>query len=366
LIRAIGPVRRRIKRIAGLADQGAKIVNRDRVPEQLAFQQINQRSDFLARLPDIAQCFRTFGMRPGEWVAPEVTKKFQKQGFSIVANTFYAVTPDLNELTDKDWRGGKYAQAWKTANIAPSNAALKKVEHYSKELKHVPLRQAAAQGQFYWSNPMFSPLDAVAYYSLIREVKPCRILEVGSGYSTAVAIMAAQQSPHPPEISCIEPYPSDFLLNNERKLSSLIKRKVQDVDPALFESLEPGDILFIDSSHCSHLNSDLNFLLFEAIPRVKAGVYIHFHDIFLPSEYPRQWLEEIGIMWNEQYLILAFLMFNQSFKMIWSSSVTGAEKSKELYEIFQPLVPDHTAFLQNLGPYSGGSLWLHKSKVSRL
>jgi hypothetical protein len=90
-------------------------------------------------------------------------------------------------------------------------------------------------------------------------------------------------------------------------------------------------------------------------------VHVHFHDIFLPCEYPRVWLEDVGIMWNEQYLLLAFLMSNRSFEVLWSSSNAGSQKREEIAEIFGPLLSQDAAFVQNLGPYSGGSLWLRKT-----
>ena len=110
------------------------------------------------------------------------------------------------------------------------------------------------------------------------------------------------------------------------------------------------------------LSSDLNFLMFKAIPRIKAGVLIHFHDIFLPSEYPRMWLEDVGIMWNEQYLLLAFLMFNDSFEILWSGSIAGATRRHDIEQMFAGVLPSGASFLNNLGPYSGGSIWLQKKR----
>jgi hypothetical protein len=237
---------------------------------------------------------------------------------------------------------------------------LGKLAPFMAELADVPVAAADEDGQFYWDNPMFSPLDAAAYYGVIRALRPRRIIEVGSGYSTAVALMGGARADQPMEISCIEPYPSGFLLKQKRKLKTLIERKIQDVDPLIFETLEAGDVLFIDSSHCSRLGSDLNFLMFEAIPRLKAGVRVHFHDIFLPCEYPRSWLEEIGIMWNEQYMLLAFLMFNNAFEVIWSSSIAGARHRDGVEALFEGVLPKEASFINNLGAYSGGSLWLEK------
>ena len=360
LLRAVRPLRKRLKHLAQLTEETRQLAFAGAPP--LGTPPNHSRSDLIEALPRIAQSFLEHGMRPGHWVAPEVTKNFQKHGFTIVANTFYAVTPDLNELGDQEWRPEKYATAWGKVPLKPLDPMLARIAEFLPELANVPLTAPDKQGQFYWENPMFSPLDAAAYYSVIRALKPRHIIEVGSGYSTALALIAAERASPPVKISCIEPYPSRFLRKQKLKLQTLIERKVQDVDPLIFETLEPGDILFIDSSHCSRLGSDLNFLMFEAIPRLKAGVRVHFHDIFLPSEYPPSWLQDIGIMWNEQYMLLAFLMFNESFEIFWSSSMAGTVHEADLRRLFSGLLPKGASFLNNLGPYGGGSIWLEKTR----
>jgi predicted O-methyltransferase YrrM len=360
LLRRISPLRKRLKHLERITERTQQLACAEAPPLPGADPN-RSRTDLIEALPQIAESFRQHGMRPGHWVSPEVTKAFQKHGFTVVANTFYAVTPDLNALCDKDWRVAKYETAWRTVPLRPVAELLAEIAIFAKELTGIPLEPPEQEGRFYWNNPMFSPLDTAAYYGVIRSLQPRRILEVGSGYSTAVALMASERCGRRIEISCIEPYPSPFLRQQRRSLHALIERKIQDVDPLLFETLEPGDVLFIDSSHCSHLGSDLNVLMFDCIPRLKPGVHVHFHDIFLPCEYPRAWLEDIGIMWNEQYLLLAFLMSNKSFEVLWSSSNAGSQKRDEIAEIFAPLLSPDAAFLKNLGPYSGGSLWLRKT-----
>lgn len=369
LIRIATPLRKRFKRVTQLTDKIRQMAEADGRLEGLLTESVTEnatasvsRTSLIAALPKIAQSFRDHGMRPGHWVAPEVTKSFQKHGFTIIANTFYAVTPDMNEASDHEWRPQKYAAAWETVRKTPAEEILAELVQFMGELTGVPAQLPDKDGQFYWLNQMFSPIDAVIYYGLIRSLQPRRIIEVGSGYSTAIALMAAGRTSPQIEISCIEPYPSPFLLQQKRKLKMLIQRKVQDVDPLLFETLDPGDILFIDSSHCSRLGSDLNFLMFEAIPRLKVGVYLHFHDIFLPNEYPRVWLEDVGIMWNEQYLLLAFLMFNENFELLWSSSIAATTIEKQLTSALHQVLPEGNDFLDKLGPYSGGSVWLRKIK----
>lgn len=358
--------RRRLKRADALIENIAKVLKLDLPAHGISSArlsdssfQCNSREELVALIPKIAEAFNKHGMRPGGWVSPEITKKLQKHGLTIVANTFYSVVPDLNELTDEDWKAQKFAVAWDTVNFESMDTFLSNIENHVDELADIPTLCADKAGKFYWDNPMFSPLDAVAYYSLIRSVTPRLIVEVGSGYSTAIAMKALGEASSR-TLTCVEPYPSPFLLKQQSKLNGLIKKKIQDVDFEIFEKLKEGDVLFIDSSHCSRLGSDLNFLMFEVLPRLKRGVLIHFHDIFLPSEYPRAWLEDIGIMWNEQYMVLAMLMLNSSFEVLWSSSLAGSTKRQEIERLFEGVLPAGTEFINNLGPYSGGSLWLRK------
>ncbi len=360
VIRIFRSLRNRLKHINLLASDASKILESDAQISSLAISQSQER--LIKEIPDIAKILRDYGSRPGGWIAPRITKLFQQQGLTLVANTFYSVNPDLNELDARDWRSKKYETAWKLVKTKPLDLILTEISRFASELSDVPASIPDEEGKFYWDNPMFSPLDAVAYYGVIRSSEPQRIIEVGSGYSTSVALRALDRASPRPKLTCIEPYPSSFLLKNEHRLGALIQRKIQNVEPNIFEILEKNDILFIDSSHCSRLSSDLNFLIFEAIPRLKPGVLIHFHDIFLPSEYPRSWIEDIGIMWNEQYMILALLMLSDSFEVLWSSSVAGASEPLAIDQMLATAVPKGTNFLDNLGPYSGGSIWIRKTR----
>jgi hypothetical protein len=153
-------------------------------------------------------------------------------------------------------------------------------------------------------------------------------------------------------LTFIEPYPDHRLLElttaADHSRFVLIRSKVQTLDPAVFERLESGDMLFIDSSHVAKAGSDVNFLVFEVLPRLAPGVLVHFHDIWYPFEYPREWLDE-GRAWNESYLIRAFLMFNPAFNIV-------------LHNAYLTLF--HQDYLAGAMPLylkdKGGSLWLRR------
>jgi len=142
-------------------------------------------------------------------------------------------------------------------------------------------------------NDQFSWLDARALFVFLRHLQPKRVVEVGSGFSSLlIADVNHRFLGERMEFTCVEPYPREFLRRGMAGLTRLVDQKAQDVGFAVFDSLEAGGFLFIDSSHVAKTGSDVNFLFFDVLPRLKAGVFVHVHDIFLPMEYPRDWVIE--------------------------------------------------------------------------
>ncbi|HEX5875539.1 MAG TPA: class I SAM-dependent methyltransferase [Pyrinomonadaceae bacterium] len=160
-------------------------------------------------------------------------------------------------------------------------------------------------------NDYFSGFDAVVYYSLIRHLKPQRIIEIGGGYSTRIAAKALELN-EKGRLTCIEPYPEQRLLQADLKIE-LIRKPVEKIDVEFFSSLDANDILFIDSSHTVKFGSDVCYEFLEVLPSLNRGVWIHVHDIFFPHDYPAEWLLKRRLALNEQYLLEAFLAFNKSF-----------------------------------------------------
>jgi hypothetical protein len=166
-------------------------------------------------------------------------------------------------------------------------------------------------------NPWFGLADAAVYYSILRHFRPRRVIEVGSGFSSAIALDAAERHLSDLELTFIEPYPQRLrrlLRKSDESRSELLISLVQDVPVRMYEELVSGDILFIDSTHVSKPGSDVNWLLFQVLPRLQAGVYVHFHDMFWPFEYPKEWIFE-GRSWTELYMLRAFLSYNATFRI---------------------------------------------------
>ncbi len=174
----------------------------------------------------------------------------------------------------------------------------------------------ASDYRYYYENGWFDKNSADALYYMIRIVKPKSIIEVGSGFSTSVMLDTNEHYfENKINVISIEPYCE--------RLKSLIRptdniqiyeKDLQKIPLDFFETLEENDILFIDSSHVSKINSDVNYVFFEILPRLKRGVYIHFHDIIYPFIYPCKWIYE-GRAYNEMYILRAFLMGNKDFSI---------------------------------------------------
>ena len=204
--------------------------------------------------------------------------------------------------------------------------------------------------RYHFENDAFEYSDAIILYSMLRHLKPNKLIEVGSGYSSCVTLDTNEMFLKN-KISCtfIEPYP-DLLksLIKPNDQVEIIEKKLQDVSIEIFEELEAGDILFIDSTHVSKCNSDVNYIIFNILPKLKTGVIIHFHDIFYPFEYPKAWIYA-GTYWNEAYILRAFLQYNQDFKIMFFNDYINSHFSEKM-KIKMPLCEKNT----------GGSIWLKK------
>ena len=206
--------------------------------------------------------------------------------------------------------------------------------------------------QYFYGNDQYPVLDAEFLWAALRHFRPRRFIEVGSGFSSLITAQANRRHfGGALEFSCIEPYPRQFLIDGVEGVSRLVRERVEDVDPAFFDHLDQGDILFIDSSHVSKVGSDVNHLFFEVLPRLRPGVLVHIHDIFLPDEYPKAWVIDQGRHWNEQYLVRAFLQFNRAWEVVWAAHFMGTRHTAAVQDVF--------GRFPRLG--GGGSLWLQRT-----
>lgn len=264
---------------------------------------------------------------------------------------YYSTIPNIKEIFDYEEKifnnKFKYVEGI-DLNIKHQLELLDKFSVYYKD---VPFSNKKLDSlRYHFENGAFEYSDALILYSMLRYLKPKRVIEVGSGYSSCVTLDTNEMF-FKNEISCkfIEPYPNllKSLIKTDEKID-IIEKRLQDVSIDVFEELEAGDILFIDSTHVSKCNSDVNYIIFDILPRLKKGVIIHFHDIFYPFEYPKEWIYS-GTYWNEAYILRAFLQYNYEFKIIFFNDYINTHYSENIVAKM-PLCQKNT----------GGSIWLKK------
>jgi len=229
--------------------------------------------------------------------------------------------------------------------------------NYSGELKELPLEKSTNL-EYYYNNYSFLSGDGEFLYNMVRCFRPGKIIEIGSGFSTLMAAMAIQQNTlenrkYDCQFTCIEPFEHPWL---EKLNVKVLRNLVEDIDLSFFESLNVNDILFIDSSHIIKPQGDVLFLFMHVLPVLKPGVIIHIHDIFTPKDYLEDWVIGKNRFWNEQYLLEAFLSFNEKFKIIGALNFLRHFHYRELSEKCPILKMQIDRGLQR----EPGSFWIKK------
>jgi hypothetical protein len=207
---------------------------------------------------------------------------------------------------------------------------------------------------YHAANEMFSRLDAWILQAMLRYFRPQRMIEVGCGWSSLMtARVNREQFGGALDFVCIEPHPPEFLGDGIEGISRLIVSPVEQLPVDTFLDLGAGDFLFIDTSHTVKTGGDVVFLLQEVLPRLADGVIVHIHDIFLPWDYPPEWVL-VGRAWNEQYAVRAFLSFNSTFEIL----VSVAWMSQFHADVLAAVLPGFPHAYAD----GGGSLWIRRSR----
>jgi predicted O-methyltransferase YrrM len=264
---------------------------------------------------------------------------------------FYSPLPSREEIAD----------AWKLGHFGPPFAAidlneagqLARLERFVEYYKAQPFpEQAQKDRRFYLDNPSYGHYDALMLYCMFAEAKPRRVIEVGSGFSSAAMLDISEHVfGRALEFTFIDPDMirlKKLLREGDHTKCTLIEKRVQEVPLEIFRTLGENDVLFIDSSHVSKIGSDVNRLYFEVLPALAPGVLIHIHDVAGNLDYPREWLDE-GRAWNEQYVLRAFLMNNRDYRI---ELFTGW-----LFNTRHTWLREHMPLCARGG---GGQMWLRK------
>ncbi len=236
-----------------------------------------------------------------------VFDRYMRWRINELAYPQYAIMLDYPIRPEPRYGEGKPPHSELAALLASRDVAYKEMlsqfAQFSGNLEKITETESMnVVGEPYWDNPYFSALDAIILYSLLGSKRPSRYVEVGSGNSTKFARRAVRDLNLNTQIISIDPYPRSDV---DALCDRVVRQPLEDVDLALFDELEAGDILFVDNSHRVFENSDATVFFMEVFPRLKPGVTVHIHDIFLPFDYPRVW---VARHYSEQYLLAAYLL----------------------------------------------------------
>jgi len=236
---------------------------------------------------------------------------------------FYSPIPDIDDINSPAIRANGRVESIPGVRLN-ERGQLDRAEEFAKNYPDMPFPEQAAPGlRYHLDNQWFSYGDGVVLYSMMRDLKPRRIIEVGSGFSSAAMLDVNDRFfDGKIELTFIEPYPKRLrgvLGGADTAHYTILEAPVQDAPMECFGKLEANDILFIDSSHVGKVGSDVLHLLFNVLPTLAPGVVVHFHDIPWPFEYPHTWLEQ-GRAWNEAYFLRSFLQYNTSFEIAYFNS----------------------------------------------
>jgi hypothetical protein len=211
---------------------------------------------------------------------------------------------------------------------------------------------------FNLNNSSFSYICASFLYGMIQINQPKRIIEVGSGNSSLVIRRALNDlnKTEPVSYTIIDPYcgfdESQFSTDSFK--INILKMPVEETNLSLFEQLEDGDILFIDSSHVVRIGGDVNFEILEVLPILAPGVAVHFHDITMPYEYPKVYATnpQFRMFWTESYMLQAFLTFNNAYEILLPAAFLCSVNREVVKECY----PEATGF----NDLSSGGFWLKR------
>jgi predicted O-methyltransferase YrrM len=264
---------------------------------------------------------------------------------------FYSPIPSLAEVAADEERIFAGSHDVVTGVVLNESLQLELLKGFLPFYRDIPFKaEPSNELRYHFDNDWYGWSDAIFLYCMMRQFRPRRMIEVGSGFSSALMLdVNDAYFDGAIDLTFIDPNPErlrELLKPTDVKVKVLPKR-VQDVDLAIFQELEENDILFIDSSHVSKVGSDVNYLYLEVLPRLRPGVLIHVHDVFAGFEYPSDWVYE-GRAWNEQYLLRALLIGTTKLDVLLMNDLMQQQNS-DWFDTNMPMCQKQHQF---------GSIWL--------
>jgi predicted O-methyltransferase YrrM len=291
------------------------------------------------------------------WPSPEQAAASPFVYVRFPPGHFYSPLPDTRELGAEP----RHSEVWpatprETPGIdwrGEAQVALCREVFAKQERLEFPAEPAGPH-DYFTGNDQFAAFDAWILEAFLRHLRPQRMIEVGSGYSTLLSARVNREYlDGAMQFTCIEPYPREFLVEGVPGVSQLRIEKVQQTPLAVFEALGENDVLFIDTSHVAKTGSDVVWLYQEVVPRLRPGVVVHIHDLFAPGEYPEMWVLD-GWGWNELYVVRAFLAFNSAFRVELGAQYLLKHHRDVVREAFPGMNEERYAHP------GGGSLWIRR------
>jgi len=276
-------------------------------------------------------------------VVRALSPALRKAGFDFELRSFYSPIPNTKFIPEKRWKR-RSAMAGIEFDLERQFAYVEnELAEAIAEFK--PPRTATGNRfDYFLANGLYQGGDADLLYAMIRRHKPGRVLELGAGFSTLVSAMAVRanraEGHHTAFTSC-DPYANPGSDAHVDGLDEIIAVPAEELAPEQYGQLGPGDILFIDSSHTVRMGGDVVHLFCEVIPQLAPGVFVHVHDIYLPYEYPRAWMERLRWYWAEQYLLQALLAGNDRLEVLVGAHALWREDPDRLRAAIPNIDPDN-------------------------
>ena len=285
----------------------------------------------------------------------------EKCGIHILPVHYYSPIPNSTELRFDD-----KTPLFAAASEDVLDSAIRSLTDLAERYKGAYVKIAARRrfehsdlvSEFRFGKAPYSTVEAELLYGLIRSTRPSQIIEIGAGHTTLLTAEAIRaEADYTPTFECIEPYRPDYLQTLPSEVTAFNDTPLQSIPIERFKEMQAGDILFIDSSHVAKYGSDVVYEISALLPKLNAGVLVHFHDIFLPYEYPTDWLVCSKFFWNEQYVLSALVQDNPRYKIKYPLHQLYRQRRDRLQRLF-PLLsqPEHRPgayWLEIIGPTGG-------------
>ncbi|MGI8557685.1 MAG: class I SAM-dependent methyltransferase [Solirubrobacteraceae bacterium] len=275
-------------------------------------------------------------------------------GYDLVRKHYYSAIPDLGTIPADVWTRRSELRGLQLDNDAGLDFVQRELAPYLAEFA-APESVTEDPREFHFGNGFYDRVDAELLYAMVRRFSPPQIVELGSGMSSLVIADARARNDLAASRHVIyDPFPTPRLASTLAQVAELHEVPASEVPISDFERLRSGDLLFVDTTHTVKIASDVNRVILDVLPVLAPGVIVHFHDIFLPWEYPREFLERRRFFWAEQYLLQAFLAFNGEFEVLFSAHGLQREHPREIAE----LIPGGD------GAPASAALWIRRSEAN--